>query len=215
MVLKRKITKEEVQQMPITTFAGRIIVIQTEEETIKAVTYLKTFPILGIDSETRPSFNKGQTHKVALLQISTDDSCFLFRLNMIGLPPALISLLEDTHIIKVGLSLHDDFMMLHKRASFNQQNCIELQDLIPQLGIKELSLQKIYAILFGEKISKSQRLSNWEAEILSDKQKVYAAIDAWACIQVYRQLLLLKQTSNYDLEPELQEERSTNQEKLS
>ena len=87
MVLKRKITKEEIQKMPITTFDGRIIVIQTEEDAIKAVTYLKTFPILGIDSETRPSFNKGQTHKVALLQVSTDDSCFLFRLNMLHINP--------------------------------------------------------------------------------------------------------------------------------
>lgn len=91
MVLKRKITKEEIQKMPIVTFDGRIIVVQTEEEAIKAVSYLKTFPLLGIDSETRPSFSKGQTHKVALLQIANDECCFLFRLNMIGLPPALIS----------------------------------------------------------------------------------------------------------------------------
>lgn len=113
--------------------------------------------------------------------------------------------------MKVGLSLHDDFMMLHKRASFTQRNCIELQDLIPQLGIRELSLQKIYAILFGEKISKSQRLSNWESEILSDKQKMYASIDAWACIKVYRQLCTLKQTKDYDLEPEIVEEEANEQ----
>jgi ribonuclease D len=206
MVLKRKITKEEIQKMPIVSFDGRIVVIQTEEDAIKAVAYLKTFPLLGIDSETRPSFSKGQTHKVALLQVSTDECCFLFRLNMIGMPPALISLLEDEQVVKVGLSLHDDFMMLHKRAEFKQKSCIELQDMIPQLGIKELSLQKIYAILFKGKISKSQRLSNWEAEVLSDKQKMYASIDAWACIQVYRQLLMLKRTSDYDLEPEMIEE---------
>ncbi len=210
MVLKRKITKEEIQKMPLVSFEGRIIVIQTEADAIKAVSYLKTFPLLGIDSETRPSFSKGQTHKVALLQVSTDECCFLFRLNMIGLPPALISLLEDEKVVKVGLSLHDDFMMLHKRAEFKQKSCVELQDMIPQLGIKELSLQKIYAILFGEKISKSQRLSNWESEILSDKQQMYASIDAWACIQVYRQLLMLKRTSDYDLEPEIIEEKPKN-----
>jgi ribonuclease D len=207
MVLKRKITKEEIQQMPIVTFEGRIIVIQTEEEAIKAVSYLKTFSLLGIDSETRPSFSKGQSHKVALLQVSTDECCFLFRLNMIGLVPAIISLLEDADVVKVGLSLHDDFMMLHKRASFTQRSCIELQDLIPKFGIRELSLQKIYAILFGQKISKSQRLSNWESEILTDKQKMYASIDAWACIQVYRQLMTLKATADYDLEPEIIEEQ--------
>lgn len=210
MVFKRKITKEEIQQMPIVSFGGRIIVIQTDEEAIQAVSYLKTFPLLGIDSETRPSFSKGQNHKVALLQVANEECCFLFRLNMIGLTPAIIALLEDEKVVKVGLSLHDDFMMLHKRASFTQHSCIELQDLIPKIGIRELSLQKIYAILFGMKISKSQRLSNWESEILSDKQKMYASIDAWACIRVYRQLMKMKTTADYDLEPEYIEEDTPN-----
>jgi ribonuclease D len=202
MILKRNIKKEDVNTMPIVTFKGRIIVVQTEEEAVKAVAYLKGQPLLGIDSETRPSFKKGDSHKVALLQVSTDDTCFLFRLNMTGLTPAIISLLEDENVIKVGLSLHDDFMALHKRKPFVQKSCIELQDIIPQFGINELSLQKIYAILFKQKISKSQRLSNWESEILSDKQKEYASIDAWACIQVYRRLMRLKTTNDYELEPE-------------
>jgi ribonuclease D len=202
MILKRTISKEDINSMPLVTFEGRIIVIQTEEEAIKAVSYLKDQTLIGIDSETRPSFKKGDIHQVALLQISTDDTCFLFRLNMTGLTPAIISLLEDKEVAKVGLSLHDDFMALHKRKPFTQQNCIELQTIIPQFGIKELSLQKIYAILFNQKISKSQRLSNWEAEILSDKQKTYASIDAWACIQVYRRLMTLQRTNKYELEPE-------------
>lgn len=206
MVLKRKISKEYIKDLPIDVFKGRIIVIQTEEDAVKAVSFLLSQPIVGIDSETRPSFSRGQCHRVALLQVSTNECCFLFRLNMIGLTPAIVSLLEDEKTLKVGLSLHDDFMMLHKRASFTQKNYIELQELIPQFGICELSLQKIYAILFGKKISKTQRLSNWEADILSDKQKTYAATDAWACIQVYQRLLQLKQTNDYDLEPEVTEE---------
>lgn len=206
MVLKRKISKEEIHDLPVVTFKGRIIVIQTEEEATKAVSYLLTFPILGIDSETRPSFSRGQVHKVALLQVSTEDTCFLFRLNMIGLTPAIVKLLEDERVMKVGLSLHDDFMMLHRRASFTQRNCIDLQDIIPKFGIHELSLQKIYAIFFNEKISKAQRLSNWESEILSDKQQMYAAIDAWACVKIYKLLKMLKSTNDYDLEPEIVEE---------
>jgi ribonuclease D len=210
MVLKRKISKEAIKDMPIGEFKGRIIVIQTEEEAVKAVSFLLSQPLVGIDSETRPNFSRGQSHKVALLQVSTDECCFLFRLNMIGLTPAIISLLEDENTKKIGLSLHDDFMMLHKRASFTQKNCIELQEFIPQFGICELSLQKIYAILFNQKISKAQRLSNWEAEILSDKQKVYAATDAWACIQVYRKLQQLKRTRDYSLEPEPIENSESN-----
>ena len=178
MVIKKTIKKEDIKEMPKVLFPGRIHLVQTPWEAEKAVTYLKKYSLLGIDSETRPSFTKGQSHKVALLQISSDECCFLFRLNMTGLTQSLIGLLENPEIIKVGLSLRDDFMMLHKRAPFNQQGCIELQDFVRPFGIQDKSLQKIYGILFKEKISKSQRLSNWEADVLTDAQKQYAATDA-------------------------------------
>ena len=121
MIVRRTIDKDELKELPKVVFPGRIHVIQSESETEKAVAYLLSQPILGIDSETRPSFTKGQSHKVALLQISSEECCFLFRLNMTGLTQPLVDLLENPGIIKVGLSLKDDFMMLHKRAPFNQQ----------------------------------------------------------------------------------------------
>ena len=206
MVIRRTIGKEEIKELPKAVFEGRIYVIQSEEEVEKAVAYLKSQPILGIDSETRPSFTKGQSHKVALLQISAEDCCFLFRLNMTGLTPALIELLENPSVIKVGLSLRDDFMMLHKRAPFNQQGCIELQDYVRPFGIQDKSLQKIYGILFRQKISKSQRLSNWEADVLSDAQKQYAATDAWACLRIYDLLQELKHTGDFEITSEEEEE---------
>ena len=156
MIVRRTIDKDELKELPKTVFPGRIYVIQSEAETEKAVAYLQSRPVIGIDSETRPSFTKGQSHKVALLQISSEECCFLFRLNMTGLTQPLVDLLENPAVIKVGLSLKDDFMMLHKRAPFAQQSCIELQDYVRQFGIQDKSLQKIYAILFKEKISKSK-----------------------------------------------------------
>ena len=152
------------------------------------------------DSETRPSFTKGQIHKVALLQISSEEHCFLFRLNLTGLTLPVITLLENPSVTKVGLSLRDDFMMLHKRAPFEQHACIELQEYVRTFGIQDKSLQKIYAILFGEKISKSQRLSNWEAEVLTPSQQQYAATDAWACLNIYNRLQELKRTGDFEIE---------------
>ena len=184
MIVRRTIDKDELKELPKTVFPGRIHVIQSETETEKAVAYLQSRPVIGIDSETRPSFTKGQSHKVALLQVSSEECCFLFRLNMTGLTQPLVDLLENPGVIKVGLSLKDDFMMLHKRAPFNQQSCI----------------------LFKEKISKSQRLSNWEADVLSDGQKQYAATDAWACLNIYNLLQELKQTGNYEIAPEEKKE---------
>ena len=211
MIIRRTISKEAIQEMPKVLFPGQIHVVQTPWEAEKAVSYLKQYPILGIDSETRPSFTKGQSHKVALLQVSSEKDCFLFRLNLTGLTLPVISLLESPSITKIGLSLKDDFMMLHKRALFEQRACIELQEYVRMFGLQEKSLQKIYAILFGEKISKSQRLSNWEAEHLTEPQKLYAATDAWACLNIYNRLQELKISGDYELAPD---EQPANQESL-
>lgn len=205
MIIKRTIDKEAVKELPKTLFPGEIHVVQTPWEAEKAVAYLKTCPLLGIDSETRPSFTKGRTHKVALLQVSSEEHCFLFRLNLTGLTLPVITLLESPHVTKVGLSLHDDFMMLHKRAPFEQRACVELQEFVRPFGIQEKSLQKIYAILFGEKISKTQQLSNWEAETLTEPQKLYAATDAWACLNIYNKLQELKRTGDFEIEEETEE----------
>ena len=145
---------------------------------------------------------------VSLLQVATKNICFLFRLNLIGLTPDIKRLLEDTTVPKVGLSLHDDVLSLHKRGDFTPGLFIDLQDHMKELGVDDKSLQKLYANFFGQKISKSQQLSNWEADVLSDKQKSYAATDAWACVMLYEEYLRLRSTGDFTLEiVEEQEEK--------
>ena len=198
--IKSTITKAEIAQMPIVQFPGRIFVIYTETDAEKAVAYLKSQQIVGVDTETRPSFKRGRSHKEALLQIATTDTCFLFRLNQIGMPAILQDfLMGDT--LKIGLSLKDDFMMLSRRKEVHAEegNWIELQDYVGRFGIEDRSLQKIFANLFGKKISKAQRLSNWEAESLSDSQINYAATDAWACVEIYNCLAELERTGDYEV----------------
>lgn len=181
------IDKKDIADLPRAAFDGRIFVVNSEREARKAIDYLNTSTRVGIDTETRPSFRKGTVHKVALLQISTDNTCFLFRLNQLGLPDFVEEFLQND-ILKVGLSLKDDFHMLRKRndhGDLHEGNWIELQDYVPRFGIEEKSLQKIYALLFKQKISKAQRLSNWEADVLTEAQQLYAATDAWACVRIY------------------------------
>ena len=140
---------------------GAYFVIQTEAEASRAVDYLLASAVLGVDTETRPSFRKGCTNKVALLQVSTDDTCFLFRLNHIGVTESVKRLLQDENVLKVGLSLRDDFASLHKRGEFEPRAFLDLQDYVRAFGIEDMSLQKLYANIFGQKISKGQRLTNW------------------------------------------------------
>lgn len=188
-----------IASLPRVLFEGRIIVVLSEAEAEKAVNYLLSMPILGIDTETRPSFKRGIVHRVALLQVSSHDTCFLFRLNHIGITSAIKRLLEDTSVPKIGLSLNDDLMMLRRTADFIPGNFIDLQRHVKEIGVEDLSLQKLYANFFGQKISKTQRLTNWEADVLTDKQKLYAATDAWTCIKLYEELQHLKDTGDYEL----------------
>ncbi len=198
-LIYNKFDKSKISSLPKAEFPGRIHVIVSRSQAEKAVDYLLSQPILGFDTETRPSFSRGTSFKVGLLQVSTYDTCFLFRLNMIGLTPGVIKLLEDVKIPKIGLSWHDDMNGLHKLGNFETGHFIDIQDHVKEIGIEDLSLQKLYANFFGQQISKAQRLTNWERDVLTDKQKIYAATDAWACIQIYEELLRLKQTGDYEL----------------
>lgn len=198
-VIYNKFDKARIQQLPRALFEGRIEVVLSESEAAKAVDYLLKQPIIGIDTETRPSFRKGVKYYVSLLQVSSRDICFLFRLKHTGMCESIIRLLEDTTIPKIGLSLHDDIRQLHEVAKFQPGYFIELQDKVKDFGVEDLSLQKLFANFFGERISKGQRLTNWEADILSESQKRYAATDAWACILLYEEMERLLQTKEFEL----------------
>lgn len=195
-----KTDKTFIVSLPRFTFDGKIVVVQSERETRQAIDYLSHCDIVGFDTETRPSFQKGVVHKVALLQISSENICFLFRLCMTGLMPEVIRFLSDKNIIKVGLSLSDDFMMLKKRAVFTPGGFIDLQTYVREMGIEDQSLQKIYANLFHQRISKRAQLRNWEADVLDEAQKLYAATDAYACLKLYKELRELRSTGAYVLE---------------
>lgn len=191
--IQNKFPKTAIGELPRVAFQGRIITVESEQEAEKAVRYLLSQEILGFDTETKPNFTSGRMNAVALLQVSSRDTCFLFRLNHIGIPDCLIRLLSDTEVLKVGLSWHDDIRQLRQRREFTAGLFVELQTMAAEFGIKDMSLQKLYANIFGQKISKSQQLSNWEADVLREPQKLYAATDAWACIMLYEELLRMRQ----------------------
>lgn len=199
-LLRNKFDKKLLSELPRATFEGRIVVVQSEQEAQKAVDYLLKQPLLGFDTETRPTFRPGPMRPVSLLQVSAEDVCFLFRLCMIDLPDCLLPLFAQQGITKIALSWADDTGQLrHRRHDIEMNGFIELQQYVRFFGIEDASLQKIYANLFGEKISKCQQLSNWETDVLSEAQKLYAATDAWACIRIYKELEQLKRANDWQL----------------
>ena len=204
-MLKTKITKEEVNLLPVVIFEGKITLVDDLSIVDSAIEELRKSKIVGIDTETKPAFIRGTHHKVSLVQISTLDHCFLFRLNKIDFPTALAEFLADDSVRKIGLSLRDDLSGLNKHHNFKPANFIDIQSIAQSYGIMELSLQKIYAILFGKKISKSQRLTNWENPELTELQQRYAATDAWASLQIYLQLMKENKLTKKQIDKMIQE----------
>lgn len=187
-IWKTSITKAELAELPAETFSGKITVIENENEIEAALEVLSRSPLIGFDTETKPSFKRGERHMVALLQLSNAEECFLFRLNKIGLPEAIADLLGNENIKKIGLSIHDDFINLKKKFKIDPKGFIDLQSFVKEFNIADNSLSRIYGILFDKRISKGQRLSNWEAPVLTSHQQEYAALDAVACITIYNHL---------------------------
>ncbi len=184
MTFIKSITKEEINQLPIAQFDGPIELITDIEKTDLAVEELMKEQILGFDTETRPTFKKGDHHDVSLLQLSTDKKAYLFRLNHIKLPQSLIKLFSSP-IIKVGVAINNDLIALKALHPFTPQGFIDLADMARELKIKTLGLRSLAAIFLDIRISKSSKLTNWENEKLTHPQQVYAATDAWIGHRLY------------------------------
>jgi ribonuclease D len=184
-MFKESITREELAAMPLRWFTGELFVVTNDNRIKYAAEILSQQKLIGFDTETRPSFKKGSPNKVALLQLTTRDQAFLFRLNRIGLPIEIAKILANPDIIKPGIAIRDDIKGLLQYRKFVPAGFIELQDVAKSLGINDFSLKKLTAIACGFRISKNQQLSNWEDESLSTPQQLYAATDAWASMKIY------------------------------
>ena len=204
-----RISKDLLQWMPLAAFEGEVIVVDKPEMVSEAVAYLRTQRVLGVDTEARPSFNRGVHYPTALVQISSKERCYLFRLTHVGMPKELADIFADASICKVGLAFKDDINGLRRRRNFTPANCVDLQAMVGRYGILDLGLQKIFAILFGQRISKNQQLSNWEIESLTEGQRQYAAIDAWACLMIYLRLKELQASGDYRIIRDETEESNT------
>ena len=185
------ISPEGLDKLEYASFPGKIIVIDgVGAEFNRAITYLRSQKVIGFDTETRPCFGPNQPrYGVALLQLSGPEKAFLFRVKTIGMHRRLCNLLADKRIVKVGAAIHDDIRGLQKLREFEPGSFVDLQKIVWEYGIRDKSVKKMTAIILGFRISKTQQLSNWEAETLTESQCKYAATDAWVCREMYIKLM--------------------------
>ena len=191
-IFPERLSKEHVKKLPIISFGGKIHLIDKKNDIEEAIKNLRKESVLGFDTETRPNFKKGQKNSVSLLQLSTQNDAYLFRLNKLGLPEQIRSLLSDKKILKVGVAILDDIRALQKICKFNPEGFVELSKIGKQLGIITCGLQNLAAIFFGVKITKKERLTNWERAQFNERQCLYAATDAWICLEMFSFLKLKK-----------------------
>ena len=194
MAFQNKISNEDVAALSAIQFPGEIVIVDTEESLEEACSLLAECSVLGFDTETRPSFKAGVSNKVSLLQLSTYERCYLIRLNRVKFSSKLQSLLQRSDIQKIGADVAGDLRSLGKLRSFTPRGFIDLQTEVAKYGIEDKSLRKMSGIVLGKRVSKAQRLSNWEAQHFTDQQMVYAATDAWVCLKIYDALKSSNQT---------------------
>jgi len=187
-MFQSEISKEQVAGLDLIQFEGPIHVIDSIESFEREIGNIAREPILGIDTETRPSFKKGTIYPTSLIQLSTLEQAWILRVNRIGYPRELLELLSDEDPLKVGVSLHDDLRRLRSDFQFEPKGFLDLQQYVEAFRIEEKGLKKLSGIVLGRRISKSQQVSNWEADLLTEAQLRYAATDAWICLVIYNKL---------------------------
>lgn len=203
MTFLATISNEQTAELPSAHFDGQIVVVEKDEQVEAMCRDLGSQQIIGFDTETRPSFKAGVTNKVSLLQLSTHERCYLVRLCKTKLHNHILKILSNKEIKKIGADVTGDIRSLHVLRNFKERGFIDLQHMVSYWGIEEKSLRKISALVMGERVSKAQRLSNWEASTLTPQQQMYAATDAWVCIKIYERLMATPSLSplpNFEIE---------------
>ena len=182
------ISNEQTAELPAAQFPGKIVIVESLRSLESACKELSKERIIGFDTETRPSFKAGVQYRVSLLQLSTEKRCYLIRLSRIPLDKQILKILENPKIIKVGAAVSGDISSLKALRHFREAGFVDLQSIACMWGIEEKSLRKLSAITLGHRVSKAQRLSNWEAATLTPQQQMYAATDAWVSLMIYLKL---------------------------
>jgi ribonuclease D len=189
LTYRESITNEELNALPTGAFEGEIVVVDSDETMKEAYAHLCRQRVIGFDTETRPTFRRGPLNAMALVQLCSATKAYLFRLNRIPLSAKILSILENGRIVKAGASVRDDIRGIQRQCPFTPAGFVDIQSIVPRHGIVDLSVRKVSGIVLGIRVSKAQRLSNWEAQSLTSAQQLYAATDAWSCREIYLRLL--------------------------
>ncbi len=183
--IAHSISREDMAKLPIRRYAGRVCVVATPQELGEALEDFRQESVVGLDTETRPAFRKGESYLPCLVQAATARAVYLFQLRRTEVFPVLAGLLSDPRTVKAGVSLADDLRALQQVFAFAGKNILDLGDAARSSGSRQTGVRNLAGIFLGFRVPKGTRTSNWAARELSAAQITYAATDAWACRELY------------------------------
>jgi len=185
---KLSISKEEVQLLPLARYDGPIHLLHRGEPCAEACKILEKESVLGFDTESRPSFKKGQSYLPSLIQFATRDAVYLFQIDSRWIPDEIVRVMENPLVIKAGLALQQDLTKLKQIRNFQEKKTVDLAQIASRKGMQKTGLRSLAALLMGIRISKSAQVTNWSKPDLTPAQIQYAATDAWASRELYFKL---------------------------
>jgi len=188
-MFEKSISKQEINELPLFKYEGKTVISASEKQIDKAIFEIEKHKLVGFDTETKPTFKKGEFNHVALVQIAVPDKVYLLRITQVGIPTTLARFLSNEKITKIGIALDDDIIALKKRRRFVPAGFLDLNKIAPTLGIENIGARNLAALLLNNRISKNQQISNWENPMLTEPQIKYAATDAWICLEIYNKLM--------------------------
>jgi ribonuclease D len=181
----RSITREDLANLPIRRYEGVVSLVETLKDLEQARADIRQERIVGLDTETRPSFSKGESHLPCLVQAATARAVYLFQLSRLDVFPALAELLAKPEIVKTGVGLAYDLQRLKLVFPFTVESALDLGVVARRRGLGQTGVRNLAGMFLGFRIPKGNRTSNWAAPRLSPAQVAYAATDAWACRELY------------------------------
>ena len=195
--MRKEISKEEINALPIRRYEGDICLVASPEELERAMADIQHSgpdSVVGFDTETRPAFKPGESYLPCLAQVATASAVYLFQLQRQDFAAAIAGMLSSDRIVKAGVALPDDLRQLKKMFPFEDRSAVDLGAVARRHGFKQSGVRGLAALVLGFRIPKGTKTSNWSAPRLSPQQIAYAATDAWACRELYlrfRELELL------------------------
>ena len=178
-------TREEVNRLAIGKYEGEICLVTSDQDLERAIDVICGEQVVGLDTETKPAFRKGQFYLPCLVQIATASVVYLFQLKRMDFSSRLVKVLENSALIKTGIGLANDFSSLKKVFPFEPQNIVDLSLVAQRQGFKKSGIRNLTVQLLGFRVTKGSSTSNWASPELTPKQITYAATDAWVCRELF------------------------------